>query len=203
METWLLCHAYSFAITNFLTYAHKLEFEDKLYAADYIEQVTFLSPSKKDDNIFIRVIRQNFHKKWAKKFSDLHEQPEVQLLLFYTLCDLHLSFFKILKAHSRILEEEGVAALLIKAAVFRDDHPRFQPQTSSIFAGLLDLGVGASLTQTEHQSLLGTWGYRSGSTTEGLEPFKQLFERLEKEEKNRPVCKYDLGKSGPNWFASG
>ncbi len=204
METWLLYHAYSFALTNFLTYAHELEFRDKLYAADYIEQVTFLSPSKKDDNIFIRVIRQNFQKKWAKIFSsDLHEQPEVQLLLFYTLCDLPLSFSKILKAQNRIWEEEGIAFLLIRAAVFRDDHPHFQPQTSSIFEGLLDLGVGAALTQAEHRSLLAIWDYRSGSTTNGLEPFKQLFERLKKEEKNRPVCKYDLGKSGPNWFASG
>lgn len=202
METWLIDHAYRFALTNFLTYAHELEFGDKLYAADYIDQVTFLSPSKKDDNIFIRVIRLNFQKKWAKIFSDLHEQPEVQLLLFYVLCDLPLSFFKILKAQNRIWEEEGIAALLIKAAVFRDDDPH-TPQTPSIFKGLLDLGVGASLTQTQYQSLLEIWDFRSCSTTKGLEPFKPLFERLKKEEKNRPVCKYDLGKSGPNWFASG
>ena len=188
METWLLNHAYLFAITNFLTYAHQLEFDHQLCASDYFEQVTVLSLSKKDDNAFRRVIRRNFHWRWAEIFSDFHEQPVVQQLLFYALCDLPVSFFKLLLAQDRIWDEEGIADLLINAAASRDGEPGVPPQTSSILEGLLDLGVGASLTQRKHHSLLEPWDFKFGSNTKALTPLKQIFERLKAKEKNQPVC---------------
>ena len=92
---------------------------------------------------------------WDWEFRDHHSNNKIQMLLFYTLCDLPLSLTKTLESYGALCER-GISLLLLKAAFFRVPRSRkTRPRLPSprIIRILLDRGLRNNLTQDDIVSL--------------------------------------------------
>ncbi|KAG8526675.1 uncharacterized protein KY384_008104 [Bacidia gigantensis] len=171
---------YNLATSEFMQYALSLEICENVCVADFIEPLLQASPPSDTDDLLTRIIWTHLELKWIKTFREVSDQPDVQVLLFYTLLNLHLSLEQALRSRQSIIKEAGVAALLVKAAVFKEPAATSecnvtfngQSQTLGNSAGplepspqvlevFLEQNVNACLTQTDVMYLNGIMRHRT------------------------------------------
>lgn len=171
-ESVLKAHSYEFALNSFIAYAQALEIEEHVCAANHIGHALRSSKRSENGTFLTTIIRNDMEIKWAETFSGLDNCRGLQLLLFYTLCNLPMSLNQTLLSHANIVREEGVPVLLLKAALFRQPRDRgnyhYKP-SPRVLKTLLEAGIGNNITSEELNSLNRIMDFRaSGKENEVL-----------------------------------
>ena len=157
-------HCYKFALESFIAYAQALEIDEHVCAAKHIDHALHFEERSENGTFLRKIIRSNIETKWADRFSGLDDCRGLQLLLFYTLCNLPISLNQTLLSYANIVREEGVPVLLLKAALFRQPSGRgkyrFDP-SPRILKVLLEAGISNNITSEESNSLNMIMDFRS------------------------------------------